>query len=69
MLWSVQGDAAARVEVGDEGRRRRGSCGLVRREEEEVRRKGGRMRGESEVLFMRLEGQMTGARIEEAENG
>lgn len=35
VFWSVQGDAATGVEVGDEGRRRRGSCGLVCREEEE----------------------------------
>ena len=31
-LWSVQGDAAAGVEVSDEGQRRQGSCGLVSRE-------------------------------------
>ena len=68
VLWSVQGDAAAGVEVGDEGRRRRSSCGLVHREEEEESEKErGRMRGESMVLFIRLEGHATSARIEEAE--
>ena len=45
VLWSIQGDAAAGVEVGDEGRRRRSSCGLVRREEEEECEKE---RGENE---------------------
>ena len=34
-FWSVQGDAAARVDEGDGGRWWRSSCGLVRREEEE----------------------------------
>ena len=70
VFWSVQGDAAAGVEVRDEGRRRRSSCGLVRRkEEQESEKERGRMRGESEALFIRLEGQTIGARIEEAENG
>ena len=45
VLWSVQGDAAAGVEVGDKGRRRRSSCGLVHRKEEEESEKE---RGENE---------------------
>ena len=45
VFWSVQGDAAAGVEVGDEGRRRRSSCGMVRREEEE---EGEKEMGENE---------------------
>ena len=36
VFWFVQGDAAAGVEVGDEGRWRRGSCRLGGREEEEI---------------------------------
>ena len=35
VFWSVQGDAAAGVEAGDEGRRRRSSGALERCEEEE----------------------------------
>ena len=35
VLWSVQGDAAAGVEVGDEGQQRRSSGTLERSEEEE----------------------------------
>ena len=66
VLWSVQGDAAARVEDGGGGRRRRSSCRSARRkEEEEMRRKEGGMRGEPEALFISLEGQTTCAKIEE----
>ena len=46
IFWSVQGDAAARVNEGDEGRRWRSLCGLVRREEEE---EGEKKRGKGEV--------------------
>ena len=70
VLWPGQGDAAAGVEDRDKGRRRRSSCGSVHHEEEEGNEKErGRMRGESKVLFIRLEGQTTGTRIKEAENG
>ena len=51
VFWSIQGDAAAGVEVGDGGRRRRGSSGSVHREEEERRRR--RMKDDSMVLFIR----------------
>ena len=51
----------------DGGGVRAGWC--VARRKKNVRRKGGRMRGESKVLFIRLEGHATSARIEEAENG
>ena len=42
---------------------------MCREEEEEGEKKRGRMRGESVVLFIGLEGQIAGARIEEVENG
>ena len=49
----------------DDGGARAGWC--VARRKKKVRRKRGRMRGGSVVLFIGLEGQTAGARIEEAE--
>ena len=49
----------------DGGGARAGWC--VVRKKNKARRKRGGMKGESMVLFIGLEGQTTGARIEEAE--
>ena len=51
VLWSTQGDATARVEDEDGGRRRQGSCRTMHCEEEETRRR--RIRDDVMVLFIR----------------